>query len=68
MDLHHAVGLLAPRPIALVNAQGNPKRWYYAERVYQRLGVDAPVHAGDLGLAIDQVLGLAKLRQSSAGK
>ena len=37
MDIQHAVGLLAPRPVALVN-MGPAPRMFWAERLYSRLG------------------------------
>jgi len=39
MDIHHAVGLMAPRPIALVNP--GHCNWTWAARVFDRLGCEA---------------------------
>jgi hypothetical protein len=37
LDLQHAVGLLAPRPVALIE-MGPSHRMFWGERLYQRLG------------------------------
>ena len=54
-DLDHAAGLLAPRPVALVNQPASRKMW--ANRLYQRLHCQNRYVGGtSLKAAIDKVL------------
>jgi dienelactone hydrolase len=57
MDVHHAVGLLAPRPVALVNP--GHRNWTFPERVYDRIGCPQHIATGDLRQATAAVLELA---------
>lgn len=48
-DISHAVGLLAPTPVVLINPSGMSYTWYFANRVFERLGHTGPtiVHHGE---------------------
>ena len=52
MNLSHAVGLLAPTPVALVNPGGNFFHWSFAHRAHQRSGTGPLVVADSLAAAL----------------
>jgi len=55
LDIPQALGMIAPRPLGLVNF--GPYRSLWTERLYERLGIRDRLYIGGLGGAIGKVLG-----------
>lgn len=57
LDISHAVALLAPMPVALINREGSGHPWYFAQRVCKRVGCAPPVMSRSFADAFDQLAG-----------
>ncbi len=56
MDLPHAIGLLAPMRVALVNPGGIVMHWYWAARAHQRMTRAEPAQASNIAAALEQIV------------
>ena len=62
MNVSHAVGLLAPTPVALVNPASSSFHWSYASRAHDRAGSQLLVGMGSLRASLEELGMLKKFR------